>query len=188
MTGRKEGERDRGRQRPCREPVTRSKTPLPGSDRRRVCRPQHPPGPAALFSTLLRLGVYAPDACSQRLDGLARARPVRESSTKERSRDVIDGSRSWRPPSSEALHPRALTGARESSSPQGARIVGWLQTSERRIFLARSYRGAPRVAREGCPKRAEGGRRGRLKRLPNPWTGVARLAASERVRGEAVRV
>lgn len=147
---REEGERDRGRQRPCREPVMRSKTPLPGSDRRRVCRPQHPPGPTALFSTLLRLGVYAPDACSQRLDGLARARPVRESSTKERSRDVIDGSRSWRPPSSEALHPRALTGARESSSPQGARIVGWLQTSERRIFLARSYRGAPRVAREGA--------------------------------------
>jgi hypothetical protein len=68
--------------------------------------------------------------------------------------------------------------SRESSGLQGARVVGRLQTSVRRIFP-----GSIVTIRKDCQDA-----RGSLKRPPDPLTGPDRIAASERVRDWSVRV
>ena len=67
---------------------------------------------------------------------------------------------------------------RESIDPKGARVVGRLQTSGRRIFSV------PQTGRRKASRRG----RGSLKRPPLPLTWLDRIAASERVRGWACKL
>ena len=125
---------DRERQRLRRRLGARSKTPPPGGAAWRGCRSQHSPGPCGTTAHVEMSGAPALETSSQRGCGKAEAggspssealpgsfaggvhRPNAGGVDRRAAR--LDGKRAW-----------------ESKDPWGARGVGRLQKSERRIFL-----------------------------------------------------
>jgi hypothetical protein len=174
--------RDRGCQRSRRKLDSRPKTPRTGGAVRRVCRSQNPPGPNGARPPL----VFVVRGLSVGRGRLPRATvcdqaEARASPSSEAPLDVsVGGSGPLRiAPNQEAARP--LGGAREPTKPQGARVGGRLQRSGRRIFpyLLKVLGRAARRARANGDS---------LRRPAAPLTGLGRIAASDRVRGEAARV